>query len=421
MASYARQLPAHCTAFSSDAGKALFKQAMNLGHMECFFKLAAQLRSHDQVQSSGTAVLATVLNALQVDSRLDCRPSCSWYREELLDNCIPLGEIAEKGLTYDYFAMLAVCNNLDLCLRVRPNNCEEEKAAFRNLVLEVTRRDNHVLVLSYSRAAVGQAGVGHFAPVGGFNPTADQVLVFDLARSKYPSHWVSLDLLWEAMTVSDSLTGLPRGYFLLKKTKVGSYLTFQIDRHLLDALFPPTGTNTEVTRAVRSWWASWMAWLEAPETQLAVLHAALDELLQESTAHLFFSSKLFFVVIRARCFRGNNITRSLFQGLEATPAGRTVRAALKERRKAGPWSGNCEGCARVGDVLDPCAANLIAFLLAFPYRAVEGTWDRALWLVQKAELTQVNGVAKAELHHLNEILKVLVSYWQGGNSREVSM
>lgn len=37
----------------------------------------------------------------------------------------------------------------------------------------------------------------------------------DVARFKYPPHWVSLSVLWEAMLHLDPTTQRPRGYLLL--------------------------------------------------------------------------------------------------------------------------------------------------------------------------------------------------------------
>lgn len=38
------------------------------------------------------------------------------------------------------------------------------------------------------------------------------VLILDVARFKYPPHWVPLTLLWEAMDSTDEATKLKRGY-----------------------------------------------------------------------------------------------------------------------------------------------------------------------------------------------------------------
>lgn len=60
-----------------------------------------------------------------------------------------------------------------------------------------------------------QTGTGHFSPVGGYHAAKDMVLILDVARFKYPPHWVPLSLLWEAMDTVDGATGHRRGYALL--------------------------------------------------------------------------------------------------------------------------------------------------------------------------------------------------------------
>lgn len=60
-----------------------------------------------------------------------------------------------------------------------------------------------------------QTGTGHFSPIGGYHAVKDMVLILDVARFKYPPHWVPLSLLWEAMDTIDEATGHRRGYALL--------------------------------------------------------------------------------------------------------------------------------------------------------------------------------------------------------------
>lgn len=57
-----------------------------------------------------------------------------------------------------------------------------------------------------------QTGTGHFSPIGGYHGGRDMVLILDVARFKYPPHWVPLTLLWEAMDTVDKATGQSRGY-----------------------------------------------------------------------------------------------------------------------------------------------------------------------------------------------------------------
>jgi glutathione gamma-glutamylcysteinyltransferase len=69
-----------------------------------------------------------------------------------------------------------------------------------------------------------QTGTGHFSPIGGYHAGQDMVLILDVARFKYPPHWVPLQLLWEAMNTTDDSTGLLRGYLLLP-----IFLSFTLD------------------------------------------------------------------------------------------------------------------------------------------------------------------------------------------------
>lgn len=59
-----------------------------------------------------------------------------------------------------------------------------------------------------------QTGTGHFSPIAGYHTGQDMALILDVARFKYPPHWVPLPLLWEAMNTIDESTGLLRGSLL---------------------------------------------------------------------------------------------------------------------------------------------------------------------------------------------------------------
>merc|ERR1712032_276346 len=72
------------------------------------------------------------------------------------------------------------------------------------------------LVASYSRQRLGQTGGGHFSPIGGYHEESDSVLIMDVARFKYPAHWVPLEELVQAMLCPDPDTGRPRGYLHLR-------------------------------------------------------------------------------------------------------------------------------------------------------------------------------------------------------------
>ncbi|KAF2314729.1 hypothetical protein GH714_030216 [Hevea brasiliensis] len=57
----------------------------------------------------------------------------------------------------------------------------------------------------------GKPRTGHFSPIGGYHAGRDMALILDVARFKYPPHWVPLTLLWEAMNNLDETTGQNKG------------------------------------------------------------------------------------------------------------------------------------------------------------------------------------------------------------------
>jgi glutathione gamma-glutamylcysteinyltransferase len=53
-------------------------------------------------------------------------------------------------------------------------------------------------------------------------------LVLDVARFKYPPHWVAVERLWQAMQPVDAVTGRPRGFMVLRRRERGVALGFSL-------------------------------------------------------------------------------------------------------------------------------------------------------------------------------------------------
>lgn len=202
---YRRQLPDSCIPFSSDDGKKIFREAMVSGHMECYFRLAAQFRTQDEPAFCGLSTLVMVLNALDIDPERIWKGPWRWYHENMLDCCVPVKFIEQEGITFGQFVCLAQCNGLETSV-----TSVDERASlidFRDTIERYTKQDETIITLSYSRKVLSQTGDGHFSPIGGYHPDKDLVLILDTARFKYPPHWVPVPLLFEAMKSLDKMTG----------------------------------------------------------------------------------------------------------------------------------------------------------------------------------------------------------------------
>jgi glutathione gamma-glutamylcysteinyltransferase len=208
---YRRPLPAAAIPFSSAAGRQIFAEALAAGGMGGYFPLAEQFHTQSDPAFCGLGTLVTALNALGVDPGRPWKGPWRWFSEELLDCCVPLETVQARGLSLDELACLASCNGAEVELA---RASDGELSHFRAAIERSTHGDR-VLIASYDRARMGQTGSGHFSPIGGYAASRDLVLVLDVARFKYPPHWVSVAQLFDAMQSIDPSTGRTRGYLTL--------------------------------------------------------------------------------------------------------------------------------------------------------------------------------------------------------------
>lgn len=271
---FRRILPEECISFYSEEGKAIFSEALSTGHMNCYFKLAAQFRTQDEPAYCGLSTLVMILNALDVDPGVVWKGPWRWYHENMLDCCIPLNIIKNEGINLEQFACIAECNSL-LTTCIRPD--QDSSDAFRQVINEYTQRDDAFIVATYSRKVLKQTGDGHFSPIAGFHPGKDLVLIMDTARFKYPPHWIKVSLLLKAMNAQDKSTGLSRGYIILKKKQnSGPLILFSISNNW--SLSPHYSTPPEMLTFLKKW-SSYLQEETAEDSQERIVCQAVDKLL----------------------------------------------------------------------------------------------------------------------------------------------
>lgn len=219
---YRRPLPDEAVAFSSPEGRRLFAEALIAGGLDGYFPLAEQFHTQQDPAFCGLGSLVVALNALAIDPGRLWKGPWRWFGEELLDCCVPLPRVRERGLDLDELACLARCNGAEVRLE---RASETSGGAFRDAVGEMSRGSS-VMIASYDRAALGQTGGGHFSPVAGYHAARDLVLILDVARFKYPPHWIPTERLWHAMRPLDPTTGQPRGWLQLRARPLGVALGY---------------------------------------------------------------------------------------------------------------------------------------------------------------------------------------------------
>ena len=210
---YQRPLPSLCIPFDSDEGQQIFAEALAEGGMRRFFGLVSQFRTQDEPAYCGLGTLTMALNTLKIDPGRVWKGVWRWYDESLLDCCKELDVVKTEGITLDEFVCLSRCNGCNATL-VRADD-RVSVGVFRHTVVETSGDTDSVLACSYSRKTLGQTGDGHFTPIGGYHKERDLVLLLDVARFKYPPHWVPLNVCYDAMRTVDKATGEARGWVVL--------------------------------------------------------------------------------------------------------------------------------------------------------------------------------------------------------------
>merc|ERR1740121_358809 len=187
--------------------------------MGSFFRLVEQFRTQDEPAFCGLSTLTMALNALNVDPGQTWKGPWRWFHESMLDCCEPLEVVKEKGISWPKFLCLARCNGVHADAH-RARGDAGNLALFRRFVQEAVTQDIgahteedasslKVLLVSYSRKTFNQTGDGHYSPIGGYHKDRngnERVLILDVARFKYPPHWVPLDAMYESMQQQDKDT-----------------------------------------------------------------------------------------------------------------------------------------------------------------------------------------------------------------------
>jgi glutathione gamma-glutamylcysteinyltransferase len=209
---YRRPLPDGHVAFSGPQGRELFREALAAGTLEGFFALSEQFHTQAEPAYCGLGSLVVALNALGIDPGRLWKGPWRWFDESLLDCCVPLDQVRARGLTLDELGCLASCNGARSTV-VRASDATVE--SFRDALGRASESSEAVVIASYHRGALGQTGQGHFSPLGGIHRERDLALVLDVARFKYPPHWVPIERLFAAMLPVDPATSRSRGWIEL--------------------------------------------------------------------------------------------------------------------------------------------------------------------------------------------------------------
>ncbi|KAI7989988.1 Glutathione gamma-glutamylcysteinyltransferase 2 [Camellia lanceoleosa] len=133
-----------------------------------------------------------------------------WFEVPMIEDSEIMGNVQKKGITFDSFAELAR-KHVDIeAFKAQHSSLEQ----FTNCVIQTTSTEELYMILTYSRKTRGD---GHFSPMAAYHKGRDMLLILDVARYKYPFHWLPKMTIWDAMNEIDKETNETRGFMMVRK------------------------------------------------------------------------------------------------------------------------------------------------------------------------------------------------------------
>ncbi|MCP9820767.1 phytochelatin synthase family protein [Synechococcus sp. Cruz-9H2] len=183
--------------------------------------LAEQFLTQANLAYCGVASMVMVLNSLAVPA-----PAAAgfgsyrfWTQENVFEAAATRAVlspelVARQGMTLQELGALLASHGV----QARAIHGDRlSLAQFRLLVRSNLARADDRLLVNYLRPSLGQAGGGHISPLAAYHTATDRVLILDVARYRYPSVWVPLGDLWQAIRTTDSSSGRSRGVVVVRR------------------------------------------------------------------------------------------------------------------------------------------------------------------------------------------------------------
>jgi hypothetical protein len=197
-------LPDGLVGLNSEAGETLL---LHSTARQAYWNLSLQFVTQKTQTYCGIASIVMVLNA--VGAPAPATPELEPYRIFTQDNffndetekILPQTVLARQGTTLDQIGQLLRSYGVRAEVHHAGDTTLDE---FRRLARDhLAQPDRHVII-NYLRKSIGQERGGHISPLAAYNADADEFLILDVARYKYPPVWVKAAALFEAMNTTDS-------------------------------------------------------------------------------------------------------------------------------------------------------------------------------------------------------------------------
>jgi hypothetical protein len=189
-----------------------------------FLPLVSHFENQASQSHCGPATLAMVLNAVEAPAPAPraYAPYRLFTQENVLNGrtreIVSDEGVARAGMALQQVADVLEVYDLDVEMHYASASSLE---AFRTQAHDYLGRDDHHVVVNYSRTGLGQTGPGHISPLAAYDAESDRFLILDTSRYKAPPVWVRADALFAAMAEPTRPGGRTRGYLLVRTRTAG--------------------------------------------------------------------------------------------------------------------------------------------------------------------------------------------------------
>ena len=185
-----------------------------------FLPLVSHFENQTSQTQCGPATLAMVLNALEAPAPAPraFAPHRLFTQDNVL-NGLTREIVSDGGVARAGMALQQVTDVLGVYGQEAETHYASASSveAFREQALDYLGRENHHVIVNYSRTALGQSGLGHISPLAAYDAESDRFLILDTSRYKAPPVWVRTDALFAAMAEPTRAGGRTRGFLLVRK------------------------------------------------------------------------------------------------------------------------------------------------------------------------------------------------------------
>ena len=185
-----------------------------------YWQLAPNFAAQITQSYCSVASAVTVLNAMPIAKPVDPTyapyayfTQTNYFTPEVVKVISPQTVLA-MGMTREEMAESLSRQGVK-AISIAGDTLSEE--GLRTLLKKALGDDGQFVLANYLRAALGQAGAGHWSVLAAYDAPSDRVLILDVAKYKYPPAWVSISTLQKAMNTLDATSNKARGLVVVSE------------------------------------------------------------------------------------------------------------------------------------------------------------------------------------------------------------